>query len=47
MRRTLSPAELGFIKRDHQRLAKALRTETDTRTLRRLQAVRLVAEGYD
>ena len=47
MRRTLSPAELGFSKRDQQRLAKALRTETDTRTLRRVQAVRLVAEGYD
>ena len=47
MRRTLSPAELGFSKRDHLRLTKALRTETDPRTLRRLQAVRLVAEGYD
>ncbi len=47
MRRPLSPAELGFSKRDPQRLARALRTETDARTLRRLQAVRLVAEGYD
>jgi len=47
MRIPLSPAELGFSKRDHQRLAKALSTETDARTLRRLQAVRLVAEGYD
>lgn len=47
MRRTLSPAELGFSKRDYQRLEKALCTETDARTLRRLQAVRLVAEGYD
>ena len=47
MRRILSPAELGFSKRDQQRLAKALHTETDPRTLRRLQAVRLVAEGYD
>ena len=46
MRRALSPAELGFSKRDHQRLAKALCTETDARALRRLQAVRLVAEGY-
>ncbi len=47
MRRALSPAELGFSKHDHQRLAKALRTETEARTLRRLQAVRLVAAGYD
>lgn len=47
MRRPLNLAELGFSKRDQQRLARALRTETDARTLRRLQAVRLVAEGYD
>lgn len=46
MRRPLSPAEFGFTKRDQQRLATALRTETDARALRRLQAVRLVAEGY-
>jgi hypothetical protein len=45
MKRPLSPAELGFTKRDQQRLARALRTETDARTVRRLQAVRLVAEG--
>lgn len=47
MRRSPSPTELGFSKRDQQRLAKALRTESDARTLRRLQAVRLVAEGYE
>jgi transposase len=47
MRKALSPAELGFGKRDHQRLAKALRQEADVRTFRRSQAVLLVAEGQD
>ncbi len=47
MRKALSPAELGFGKRDHQRLAKALRPEADVRTFRRLQAILLIAEGQD
>src|SRR5689334_24103120 len=47
MRKALSPADLGFSKRDDQRLMKALREETDLRTFRRLQAVLLVAQGHD
>lgn len=47
MRKALSPAALGFSKRDLKRLAKALREETDVHTFRRLQAVLLVAAGHD
>ncbi len=47
MRKALTPRELGFTKRDHQRLAKALREETDVCTFRRLQAVLMVAEEHD
>jgi transposase len=47
MRKAPSPADLGFSKYDRQRLAKALREEADVRTFRRLQAVLLIAEGYD
>lgn len=47
MRRALTATELGFSKRDQHQLAQALRTETDVRTLRRLQAVRLVAAGSE
>lgn len=47
MRTALSPAALGFTKYDGRRLTGALREESDARTLRRLQAVLLVAEGYD
>lgn len=35
MRKALSPRELGFTTRDHLKLAKALREETDVRTFRR------------
>lgn len=47
MRKALSPAALGFTKRDGRRLTGALREESDARALRRLQAVLLVAEGHD
>ncbi len=47
MRKALSPRELGFTKRDHRRLAKALREESDVRTFRRVQAVLMVVEEYD
>jgi len=47
MRKALSPAALGFRKRDLTRLAKALREERNIHTFRRLQAVLLVAQGYD
>ena len=47
MRKALSPAALGFTQRDRRRLTGALREEPDARTLRRLQAVLLVAEGHD
>lgn len=47
MRKALDPAGLGFAKRDRRRLTRALREESDARTLRRLQAVLLVAEGHD
>jgi transposase len=47
MRKALSPRELGFTKRDYNRLSKALREETDVRTFRRLQAVLMVAEEHD
>ena len=47
MRKAVSPAELGFSKRDVRRLEKALGEESDLRTFRRLQAVLLIAEGHD
>lgn len=47
MRKALSPRELGFAKRNHNRLAKALREEPDVRTFRRVQAVLMVAEDHD
>ncbi len=47
MRKALSSRELGFTKRDHNRLAKALREEPDVRTFRRVQAVLMVAEDHD
>lgn len=47
MRKALSPADLGFSRRDRQRLMKALREEADVQTFRRLQAVLFVAEGHD
>lgn len=47
MRTALSPAALGFTRHDGRRLMGALREESDARTLRRLQAVLLVAEGHD
>ncbi len=47
MRKALSPRELGFTTRDHLKLAKALREETDVRTFRRLQAVLIVAAEHD
>ncbi len=45
MRKSLSPADLGFGKRDRHRLAAALRKTTEVRLFRRLQAVLLVASG--
>jgi hypothetical protein len=45
MRKALNPAEIGFTHRDHQRLQKAPREETELRTFRRVQAVLLMAEG--
>lgn len=47
MRKALNPAALGCTKHDGRRLTGALREESDARTLRRLQAVLLVAEGHD
>lgn len=47
MRKARDPVELGFTKSDHRRLMKALREEADARMVRRLQAVLLVADGYD
>jgi transposase len=47
MRKALGHGELGFTKSDRRRLTKALREEADARTVRRLQAVVLVAEGHD
>lgn len=45
MRTTKSPDELAFTRRDRLRLEKALRTVSDARDFRRLQAVLLVAQG--
>jgi transposase len=46
MRKSLSPSELGFTGRDRTRLSTALAKAITTRVFRRIQAVRLVAEGY-
>lgn len=46
MRRAKSPAELGFNHYDRHRLAKACQHARDARFYRRLQTVRLIAEGY-
>ena len=46
MRKTTSPAELGFAKQDLKRLATAMKHTTNARAYRRLQAVWLVAQGY-
>ncbi|QSQ18706.1 transposase [Pyxidicoccus parkwayensis] len=45
MRRVRSPAELGLTADDRHRLERALREARDARHLRRLLAVKLVAEG--
>ena len=45
MRKARSPAMIGFNNNDRRRLAKALKEATDLRAFRRIQAVRLVAEG--
>jgi transposase len=44
MRTIKSPDELGFTRRDRLRLKQALRTASDARDFRRLQAVLLVAQ---
>jgi transposase len=46
MRRIKSPAELGFNHHDRRRLAKACQHARDARFYRRLQTVRLIAEGH-
>jgi transposase len=45
MRKALSPAERGFTAHDRRRLARALTKTDEARVFRRLQAVRLIAEG--
>jgi len=45
MRKSQSPSERGFTAHDRQRLAKALTQTGEARVFRRLQAVRLIAEG--
>lgn len=45
MRKPLSPSELGFNARDIHRLSIALAQTVEARFFRRIQAVRLVAEG--
>lgn len=45
MRKSLSPADLGFGPRDRQQLAKALVEVKDARLFRRIQAVLLVARA--
>lgn len=45
MRRAKSPAQLGFNHHDRRRLRKACQHTRDARLYRRLQTVRLVAEG--
>lgn len=46
MRKTTSPAELGFAKQDFKRLATAMKRTNKAREYRRLQAVWLVAQGH-
>jgi transposase len=45
MRKSLRPSELGFTGRDRSRLSAALVRALTARVFRRIQAVRLVAEG--
>lgn len=47
MRKPATPADLGFTARDRQRLAQALAKTQPARVFRRLQAVLLVAQGYN
>ena len=46
MRRTRTPAELGFDRYDPTRLARAMDRATEARVFRRLQAVLLIALGW-
>jgi transposase len=46
MRKTTSPAEMGFAKQDLKRLATAMKRTHKASEYRRLQAVRLVAQGH-
>jgi transposase len=46
MRKTTGPAEMGFTKQDLKRLATAMKAANKASEYRRLQAVRLVAQGY-
>ena len=45
-RKTTGPAEMGFVKQDHKRLATAMKHTNKAREYRRLQAVWLVAQGH-
>lgn len=45
MRKSLSPADLGFCAGDRRRLAKALEKAAEARLFRRIQAVLLAAQG--
>jgi transposase-like protein len=46
MRKTSSPAKMGFVKQDLKRLAVAMKCTGKASEYRRLQAVRLVAQGH-
>jgi transposase len=46
MRKTTSPAEMGFVKQDLKRLATAMKNTNKAREYRRLQAVWLAAQGH-
>lgn len=46
MRKTQSPAELGFTGHDRRRLAKALNQAQEVKAYQRIQAVLLIAQGY-
>lgn len=46
MRKTTSPAEMGFAKQDLKRLATAMKRTNKAKEYHRLQAVWLVAQGY-
>jgi len=46
MRKTTSPAEMGFVKQDLKRLATAMKQTNEAREYRRLQAVWLFAQGH-